>query len=276
MRGRVHAAEADRVMVGVGTRPTLQEKCMTSSDHDQARRYYDRIADQYDSDFRRQGDLIDLREKEVLREQIVDWRGKRVLDFGCGTGRIAAFHLENEAASVLGVDISPRMIGIAKSKVDAPSIEFAVFDPADSSRILGDDQSFDVVTSLEVLEYFAQPNEFMSIIRSNLATTGCVVFDFINRQNMSAWLKIHLSRQWRRNELKLYTIGDIEAICEENGLKVTATNGVFMSLLPISIFSRMPLDKAKWLALERRFSRWRLLRKLLSYRVLVTAKLAAR
>jgi ubiquinone/menaquinone biosynthesis C-methylase UbiE len=46
-----------------------------------------------------------------------DLRGRRVLDVGCGTGRLAAALAEREACKVWGVDRSPEMLEVARGRV---------------------------------------------------------------------------------------------------------------------------------------------------------------
>lgn len=46
-----------------------------------------------------------------------DLRGRRVLDVGCGTGRLAAALAERHLAKVWGVDPSPEMVEIARERI---------------------------------------------------------------------------------------------------------------------------------------------------------------
>jgi SAM-dependent methyltransferase len=48
-----------------------------------------------------------------------DLRGRRVLELGCGTGRLASALAEHAAASVCGVDTSPKMIAVARRTATA-------------------------------------------------------------------------------------------------------------------------------------------------------------
>jgi ubiquinone/menaquinone biosynthesis C-methylase UbiE len=52
-----------------------------------------------------------------LVEREADLRGRRVLDVGCGTGRLSAALVERARARVWGVDASPEMLAVAKEKV---------------------------------------------------------------------------------------------------------------------------------------------------------------
>jgi SAM-dependent methyltransferase len=53
----------------------------------------------------------------VVRE--TDLRGRRVLDLGCGTGRLSAALAENGLARVWGVDASGEMLAVAREKLPA-------------------------------------------------------------------------------------------------------------------------------------------------------------
>ena len=53
----------------------------------------------------------------VARE--ADLRGRRVLDLGCGTGRLSAVLAEGGFARVWGVDTSPEMLAVAREKLPA-------------------------------------------------------------------------------------------------------------------------------------------------------------
>jgi ubiquinone/menaquinone biosynthesis C-methylase UbiE len=53
----------------------------------------------------------------VVRE--ADLRGRRVLDLGCGTGRLAVALAERGIAQVWGVDASPEMLAVARGKLPA-------------------------------------------------------------------------------------------------------------------------------------------------------------
>lgn len=57
-----------------------------------------------------------------LVEREADLRGRRVLDIGCGTGRLSVALAERAHAKVWGVDASPEMLAVAKEKV--PGVAF--------------------------------------------------------------------------------------------------------------------------------------------------------
>jgi SAM-dependent methyltransferase len=91
--------------------------------------------------------LIDRVQRAAL--SVVDRQsGQRILDFGCGTGRLT-YWLRDRGADVLGVDASPEMIEAARARVPSGR-----FDLIESGRIPADDATFDTVLSVYVLQYF--------------------------------------------------------------------------------------------------------------------------
>ncbi|SFO23944.1 Methyltransferase domain-containing protein [Paenimyroides ummariense] len=53
-------------------------------------------------------------EWHVLKEMLPNFDGKKVLDLGCGYGWHCRYAIENGAISVIGIDISEKMLEKAK------------------------------------------------------------------------------------------------------------------------------------------------------------------
>lgn len=89
----------------------------------------------------------------ILNELPSDLRGKRVLDAGCGTGALA-FELAARGADVLGVDISPQLVEIARKRTPANiagSLEFRAGDML--SPKFG---RFDQVVAMDSMIYYTE------------------------------------------------------------------------------------------------------------------------
>lgn len=92
----------------------------------------------------------------AYREDVLDLAGvapgHRVLDIGCGTGTqaIATCHRSQPGGSVVGVDISEKMLAVARGKVRRAGLDIA-FQNADAARLPFEDESFDVVTITTVM-----------------------------------------------------------------------------------------------------------------------------
>lgn len=76
----------------------------------------------------------------------------RLLEIGCGTGHWSEYFC-NRGFDVTGVDISERMIAIARQR----SIAAATFEVADAERLPLADGAFDVAAAITVLEFVADP-----------------------------------------------------------------------------------------------------------------------
>ncbi len=118
--------------------------------HAQARWIYDRIGRWQDT-----RPLSERRALDALVERAAFERAGAVLEFGCGTGRLAARLLAERlpaGARYLGLDVSPRMVGLARAAV-APWGDRARVEQTDGSMDLpADDGACDRFVSTYVLD----------------------------------------------------------------------------------------------------------------------------
>ncbi|WP_336787586.1 class I SAM-dependent methyltransferase [Paenibacillus sp. MMO-177] len=106
--------------------------------------------DKYGQMARSIGGLESAGEWHVLRAMIPDLKDKRVLDLGCGYGWHCRYAREQGARSVLGIDISEKMIARAKSFNEDAAITYRQAAIEDISFEPGE---FDVVISSLALHY---------------------------------------------------------------------------------------------------------------------------
>ena len=96
------------------------------------------------------GGLDAAGEWPAFRALLPDLRDARVLDLGCGYGWHCRYAREQGARSVVGVDLSEKMIARARELTDDPAIEYRVMAIEDISGAAGE---FDVVISSLALHY---------------------------------------------------------------------------------------------------------------------------
>lgn len=105
--------------------------------------------------------------------------GKDVLDFGCGTGYGTAI-LASEAKSATGVDIAPEAVEYASGAFSKPNIRWKQIEPVRVAALPFGDNSFDVVTSFQVIEHIDETDSYLDEIRRVLRPGGsflCVTPD---------------------------------------------------------------------------------------------------
>lgn len=106
--------------------------------------------------------------------------GNKLLDMACGTGRHA--QLLKDSFDVMGVDINPEMLKIAREKL--PDISFMEED----MKELNLDEKFDVVICMfSAMNYNTTLEEFKKTVENfynHLNEGGVLVFDYgINKEN---------------------------------------------------------------------------------------------
>jgi len=136
-------------------------------------RYYDRIYEKID--LRLEVDFI-----KWAAEQHKTSGGNKLLDIACGTGRHA--QLLKDDFDVLGVDINPEMLEIARGKL--PDINFIEGD----MKKLNLEEKFDVVICMfSAMNYNTTREEFKGTLENfytHLNEGGVLIFDYgINKEN---------------------------------------------------------------------------------------------
>jgi SAM-dependent methyltransferase len=108
-----------------------------------------------------------------LKKMLPDLKGKHVLDLGCGFGWHCRFAVEQGAKSVIGIDISERMLNEARKKTESPLVEY-VRKPIEDIDYLPD--TFDVVISSLAFHYIESFDDICDKVSHCLISGGDFVF----------------------------------------------------------------------------------------------------
>lgn len=112
-------------------------------------------------------------EWKTLEKMLPDFHEKRVLDLGCGYGWHCRYAIEHGAKEVIGIDISEKMIAIAKEKNQADNIRYQCCSIED---FVFENQSFDVVISSLAFHYLASFRDICGKVNRCLKKDGNFVF----------------------------------------------------------------------------------------------------
>ena len=108
----------------------------------------------------------------------VAWPGVRVLDAGCGTGRVA-IRLAEQGFPVVGLDVDDSMLDVARAQ--APGLRWVLGDLADTSSLLADEDPFDLVVMAGNVVPLVAEGALPDVVRSLasvLAPDGLIVAGF--------------------------------------------------------------------------------------------------
>ncbi len=117
-----------------------------------------------------------LRRRQLAVETVRSCEAPRVLDVGCGSGRVAELVLEAGAGPYVGIDFSEPMLDLARTRLER-------FDDR-AQLVLGDfvgapiEGQFDVILALGLFDYLPDPHRFSRRMFELCAPGGCVVGSF--------------------------------------------------------------------------------------------------
>jgi len=109
----------------------------------------------------------------ALRALLPDLTGLRIVDLGCGFGWFCRWAREQGAASVLGIDVSEKMLARAAATARDPAITYA---RADMEGLELPPAAFGVAYSSLALHYVERLDRLISVVRSSLVPGGSFVF----------------------------------------------------------------------------------------------------
>jgi ubiquinone/menaquinone biosynthesis C-methylase UbiE len=113
------------------------------------------------------------------------YRGKKVLEVGCGIG-IDLLRFSREGARVTGVDLSPTAIDLARKNFTQNN-QKADFRVMDGEHLQFEDNQFDMVYAHGVLQYTANPLQMLNEIKRVLKPGGHAILMVYNR---ISWLNL--------------------------------------------------------------------------------------
>lgn len=114
-----------------------------------------------------------LEEKPAIFSMIGNMEHKSILDLGCGYGENCKMFSDNLALFIVGIDISEKMLNVAKSENNAKNIKYFNMCMEDISSL---NNKFDIVVSSLALHYVKDFNKLVKDIFSLMNDGGIFVF----------------------------------------------------------------------------------------------------
>jgi len=156
--------------------------------------YFDRAAVTFDSFYdgkrSRAMQWIDRRFRSDMFERfqrtfraIEPVAGKRVLDVGCGSGLYSIEAASRGAAEVLGIDVAPAMLDLARKRAEENGVVGRCSFVAGSFPDTRPETVYDASIVMGVMDYVGDPYGFLRALRE--CTAGAAVVSFPSRH----WLR---------------------------------------------------------------------------------------
>ena len=115
----------------------------------------------------------DLLEQPAMAKMLPDLNGKSVLDLGCGYGHNCIDFVQRGAESVVGIDISEKMLSVAKTESKHEKILYINMSMTDISQL---DDKFDLIYSSLAFHYVKDFDSFAKDMFSVLNKDGQLLF----------------------------------------------------------------------------------------------------
>jgi len=216
--------------------------------HESNRAFYDRIAGAYDL-------LSDASERaaRLVGIEALDLKsGEHVLELGCGTGNdlLTIAPRVGAAGRVFGIDISPRMLDVAREKL-AKSVPLAPVElkEGDARALPYPDHSFDAVYSSFTLELF--PMDDLPLVLSEVRRVlrrpgrlGIVSMATVQPgsrasmlENTYIWCHRHFPHIVDCRPI------DAEAILKSNGFRIVGKKDLELWTMPVAAVVAAPDPK---------------------------------
>ena len=143
----------------------------------------DAFFENYQKSRSREVNFNDCIETPILFDMLPDLRGKKILDIGCGMGQHAKQYSDMGAKSVLGIDLSEKMLAYAKAHHSAANI---VYQRMAMEEIETIPDTFDLVTSSLVFDYVEDFAGLMRKIHRLMKKDAELVFS-MSHPIVTAW-----------------------------------------------------------------------------------------
>ncbi|WP_449600064.1 class I SAM-dependent methyltransferase [Paenibacillus sp. Marseille-Q9583] len=130
----------------------------------------------------------DFIEQPAIRGLLPDLQDLNVLDLGCGFGEMANYMIDNNASQVTGVDISEKMLAMARKRPEIRYIQGSM------EEIEFNSNEFDLVVSSLAFHYVEDYKALISRISEWIKPNGYLVFStehpvVLSNKIQSGWVK---------------------------------------------------------------------------------------
>ena len=201
------------------------------------RRYFERRAEAFDRLYTRQSPGTRLlrmgprRSRDFAASIVAEHESPTVLDVGCGPGRVGEAVMEAGASRYVGVDFSPRMLELARTRLaDVEPVQLIESDFLELDLA----ERYDVVLALGLFDYLDDPGRAASWLVDHCEQT--LVATFSRRDRVKTPIRRLHYEVVHRCPIYFYVEADAEALLRAAGFAriefVSGPRGFFITASP--------------------------------------------
>ncbi|HUV42552.1 MAG TPA: class I SAM-dependent methyltransferase [Patescibacteria group bacterium] len=160
--------------------------------------------------------------------------GGKILDIGCADGTFTKVILDySKADLVVGIDVLPPSVAYAKKKfARSKKLRFRV---AQAEDLPFDNNEFDAVFALEVLEHVFKPEKVLAEIKRVLKKGGYVVFlvpseNLLFRIIWFFWVRSR-GKIWKGTHIQKFDQIKLEKLIKKSGLIIVARKFFLLGMI---------------------------------------------
>ncbi|SHJ25597.1 class I SAM-dependent methyltransferase [Pseudobutyrivibrio xylanivorans] len=144
-----------------------------------------------------------------------------LLDCGCGTGpMISLLHEKDSTKHYTGLDITPKMIEVAKAK-NLRGVDWVV---GDCENLPFEDNSFDVIICSNSFHHYPKPQKFFDSVKRVLRPNGRLILQDYTAPSIVLWFMNHtempLANFIGHGDVKAYSLDEIKEFCKNAGVNI--------------------------------------------------------
>lgn len=153
---------------------------------------------------------------ELEKEEYED-----LLDCGCGTGPMISFLYEKDSSKkYTGLDITPRMIEVAKNK----KLEGVNWVVGDCENLPFEENSFDAIICSNSFHHYPNPEKFFESAKRVLRPGGRLILQDYTAPKFILWIMNHtempLANLMGHGDVGAYSLDQVQQFCDLVDLKV--------------------------------------------------------